>query len=143
MSPAGDALAMLPPSVPRFWIWAAPIGRGRLDQGRQELPADGRATDRRVGRERPEDERVAIELDPAQLVEPPQVEQSLRPQAEAAGQLDEDVGAAGDRAVACLGQQGVSVSEAGRRDERRFDHRAASGAGRRLAARAIDSMILV
>ena len=25
MSPAGDALAMFPPSVPRFWIWAAPI----------------------------------------------------------------------------------------------------------------------
>ena len=25
MSPAGEAFAMLPPSVPRFWIWAAPI----------------------------------------------------------------------------------------------------------------------
>ena len=25
VSPAGEALAMLPPSVPRFWIWAAPI----------------------------------------------------------------------------------------------------------------------
>ncbi len=25
MSPAGEALAMLPPSVPRFWIWAAPM----------------------------------------------------------------------------------------------------------------------
>ena len=24
-SPAGDAFAMFPPSVPRFWIWAAPI----------------------------------------------------------------------------------------------------------------------
>jgi hypothetical protein len=25
VSPAGDALAALPPSVPRFWIWAAPM----------------------------------------------------------------------------------------------------------------------
>jgi hypothetical protein len=25
VSPAGEAFAMLPPSVPRFWIWAAPI----------------------------------------------------------------------------------------------------------------------
>ena len=24
-SPAGEALQMLPPMVPRFWIWAAPI----------------------------------------------------------------------------------------------------------------------
>ncbi len=25
VSPAGEAFAMLPPIVPRFWTWAAPI----------------------------------------------------------------------------------------------------------------------
>ena len=27
VSPAGEALTMFPPSVPRFWIWTAPISR--------------------------------------------------------------------------------------------------------------------
>ena len=32
MSPAGDALARLPPIVPRFWIWTPPIVAARLRQ---------------------------------------------------------------------------------------------------------------
>src|SRR3954470_24062994 len=43
VSPAGEALATLPPIVPRFWIWAAPIvaaastsaGRGPRDSARR------------------------------------------------------------------------------------------------------------
>ena len=56
-----------------------PDRRGRLDQGRQQ--SSRQTAERRIVRVRrqgPERERVAVEGDPAQLVEPPQVEQPLR-----------------------------------------------------------------
>ena len=80
MSPAGEALAMLPPSVPRFWIWAAPIVAGRLDQRRQVLAAQRRPADVGVGRQGPEGQALALGGDPAQLVEAPQVH-GTRPEA--------------------------------------------------------------
>ena len=74
MSPAGEALAMLPPSVPRFWIWAAPIvdaastRAGRYSRQRAE---------RRISVyvvSAPRITAVAIVREAAERVEPPEVE---------------------------------------------------------------------
>ncbi len=48
MSPAGEAFATLPPSVPRFWICGLPTAARGLGQDRQ--PAARRAADRRIAR---------------------------------------------------------------------------------------------
>ena len=52
VSPAGEALATLPPIVPRFWIWAAPIVAAASTSAGQVLAAQRRAADLRVGRQR-------------------------------------------------------------------------------------------
>ena len=41
MSPAGEAFITLPPIVPRFWIWAAPIVAAASAKRRQELRDHG------------------------------------------------------------------------------------------------------
>ena len=97
MSPAGEALAMLPPSVPRFWICAAPIVAAASTSAGQMLAAERGAADVGVRRQRAEDDRIAIERDAAQLVEPPQVDHPLRRLADLAGEADHQVRAAGDR----------------------------------------------
>ena len=61
------------------------------------LATDGRAPDVRVRGQGAEDDLVALETDPAQLVEPPQVDEPCRWLAELAGQGDHEVRAAGDR----------------------------------------------
>ena len=74
VSPAGEALAAFPPSVPRFWIWAAPIVAAACDQPGEMLAAHRRATDLGVGGQGAQDDGLAVERDAAQRVEPPQVD---------------------------------------------------------------------
>ena len=97
MSPAGEALATLPPSVPRFWIWAAPIVAAASTSAGRCSRQTRRAADLRVGRQRAEADRVAVDGDAAQLVEPPQVDDPVGRLAELAGERDHQVRAAGDR----------------------------------------------
>ena len=52
--------------------------RGRLDQHGEMLAAERRAPDLRVRRQGAEGDRVAVDRDPAQLIEPPQVEDRVR-----------------------------------------------------------------
>ena len=74
MSPAGEALAMLPPSVPRFWIWAAPIvAAASTSAGR----CSRQSAERRISVyvvSAPRTSASPLDRDPAQLVEPPQVD---------------------------------------------------------------------
>ena len=74
--------------------------------------------------------------DPAQLVEPPQVEDRVRRLAELAGQGDHQVGAAGDRAAPGRppGSAYASASDA-RAGDGRFDRHRRSAARRRMRDR--------
>ena len=78
VSPAGEAFITLPPIVPRFWICAAPIVAAASTSA-------GRCS-RQIGERRisvyvvsaPSSTVLAADRDPAQLVEPPQVDDALR-----------------------------------------------------------------
>ena len=94
---------------------------GRLDQGRQVLAAERRSPDFRVRRQRAEDDRVAIQGDPAELVEMPQVEHPLGRFAELAGQGDHQVRPAGDRGDRPLAQQRVGGRQVRRAGDGRLD----------------------
>ena len=105
VSPAGEALAAFPPSVPRFWIWAAPIvAAASTSPGRCSRQSAERRISR-VGGQRAEDDRLAVDRDPAQLVEPPQVDDACRRLAQLAGQGDHQVRAAGDRPRGVAGRR--------------------------------------
>ena len=73
---------MLPPIVAAVLDLGRADGRGRLDERRHELAAQGGPADLRERRQRTEDERSLLigaalgrlDGDAAQLVEPPQVE---------------------------------------------------------------------
>ena len=140
VSPAGEAFITLPPIVPRCWICAAPIvAAASTSAGRCSRQIGERRMSVYV-RERAELHGVAADRDPAQLVEPPQVDDALRRRAQLAGELDHQVRAAGDRAVRLLGEQLVRLAQRVRRHHRRLDrHQAAP----RSAASRIASMILV
>ena len=99
MSPAGEALAMLPPSVPRFWICAAPIVAAASARAGQELGDRARAADLGVGGQRAEDQGAAVDADAAQLVQRHRSRTRSGGVAELAGDLDHQVGAAGDGAM--------------------------------------------
>ena len=60
--------------------------RGRLDEGRNVLAADGRAPDVGVGRQRTERRALAVDGDPAERIDRPQVDEALRRLAQLAGQ---------------------------------------------------------
>src|SRR4051812_19377348 len=87
------------------------------------LAAEGGPADVRVGRQRAEADRVTVERDAAQLVEPPQVEDPVRRLTELARQGDHQVRAAGDRS----GRPGpvceprVRLGEVARRRDGRLD----------------------
>ena len=59
----------MPPIVPRFWIWAAPIVAAASTSAGSVLGAERRSTDLRVGREGAEHQRPVADRDPAQLVD--------------------------------------------------------------------------
>ena len=102
--------------------------RGRLDQPGEMLAADGRAADLRVGRQGTEADRVAIDGDAAQRVEPPQVDDALGRFAQLAGQRDHQVGAAGDRPGGAGGEDRVRVGEVARARDGRLDRHRRSAA---------------
>ena len=77
MSPAGEALAMLPPSVPRFWIWAAPMVAAASTRAGQVLAAEGRAANLGVRRQRPEHEGAVVEADALEGVKAREVDHPL------------------------------------------------------------------
>ena len=101
MSPAGEAFAMLPPSVPRFWIWAAPIvAAASTSAGTCSRHSGERRISVYVVRA-PSDERVAVDRDAAEGIDRPQVDDAGRRLAELAGQRDHQVACpTGDRAAA-------------------------------------------
>ena len=104
--------------------------RGRLDQHGEMLATERRAPDLRVGRQGAEADRVALDRDPAQLVEPPQVEDRVRRFTELTGQRDHQVGAAGDRPRRALGEDRVRLGQRARAGDGRFDrHRRSAPAG--------------
>ena len=125
----------LPPSVPRFWIWAAPIVAAASTSAGRCSRQMRRAADVRVGRQRAEHERAAARRDPAQLVEPPQVEHA-RPAAAPSSPViwTMQVGAAGDRPPGrrppASRRVGASASERGRLDRRLERHASGIPAGR-------------
>ena len=117
---------MLPPSVPRFWICAAPmVAAASTSAGR----CSRQTADRRISVyvvSAPIDTRVAVDGDPAQLVEAPQVEHPLGRLAELAGERDHQVRAAGDRPSRRVGEGRVRLGERARAHDRRLDrHRSA------------------
>src|ERR1700730_13712945 len=67
VSPAGEALATLPPIVPRFWICTPPISRAAAGGEGKPLREQGGAEDVPVGGRRPDRKRALANLDPAQL----------------------------------------------------------------------------
>ena len=106
VSPAGDALAMLPPSVPRFWIWAGADRGGGLDQRRDVLAARGRSggspctSSGRRARARRRRWRCRAGVDR------PQVDDARRGSPPARRSADHQVRAAGDRPDRRLGGSG-------------------------------------
>jgi hypothetical protein len=64
VSPAGEALMTLPPSVPRFWIWAAPMVAAASASAGTTRANLGGAPDLGVGRQGADDERIASTLMP-------------------------------------------------------------------------------
>ena len=96
MSPAGDALTMLPPMVPRFWIWTAPmVAAASASTGRCAATSGG-ATQVGLGAQRADDERTRPTRDAPQLVEPPDVQQALGWLADLARDADHQVRATRD-----------------------------------------------
>jgi hypothetical protein len=107
-------LTTLPPSVPRFWICAAPMVAAASARAGYELGHLGGAPQVGVGRQGADDERIGIHVDAAQLVQPPDVEHPARGLADLAGDGDHEVGAAGKgtpRAAIRVGQQGIRLLE--------------------------------
>ena len=92
-----------------------------LDQRRQMLLAQVGAPNVRVGGQRSEHQVAVVDGDAAQLVQPPQVEDALGWRSQLAGDLDHQVGAAGDRPPAVARrQQAIGLGQAGGRLERWF-----------------------
>ena len=82
----------------------------------------------RVRRQGAEDERVAVERDAAQLVEPPQVDDPSGGSPSSPVSRDHQVGAAGDRPDRRLREHRVGLGQRARADDRRLDgHRQPSG----------------
>ena len=78
VSPAGEALATLPPSVPRFWIWTPPTSRAALTSIGRRRRTSARTDEVGVGRQRADAERRLRAARCAQRVEAPEVEESRR-----------------------------------------------------------------
>ena len=126
VSPAGEALAALPPNVPWFWICAAPmVAAASAREGRNSATS----CERRiwVGRRRPDHQRIAIDPDAAQVVQRPQVQDAVGRIADLAGDLHQQVGAAGHRPVRDGSQNLVGLFQGARRDDRRFGIGSAAG----------------
>ena len=62
VSPAGEALAMLPPRVPRFWICIPPDSRARPRPASEAAGTSARADERGIGREGADRERVTLRI---------------------------------------------------------------------------------
>ena len=109
------------------------------------LATQARGPDRRIGRQRAQDERIAVDVDAPELVEPRQVDHPRGRLTELARDPDDDVGAAGDRGDLILagraGKDRVRLGEgAGSLDRRLERHRHGQ---RPPAAIEIASMIFV
>ena len=96
VSPAGDAFATLPPSVPRFWIWTPPTSRAAADEHRQPAPDERRPDDVGIGGERADRQHVAARLESAAARRAATV-QEPRVLQRAEIERDVQVGAAGHR----------------------------------------------
>ena len=141
MSPAGEALTTLPPIVPRFWIWAAPIVAAHRPAPAACSRAAVRAADLRVRRQRADRQHAVADADAAQLVEPPEVEHALGRRADLAGDLDHQVRAAGDRPEGVRRRSSREASRRVRGERRRLDgHRRRSDAPARPCGRDRDRL---
>ena len=117
---------MLPPSVPRFWICAAPIvAAASTSAGR----CSRQSADRRISVyvvRAPRTSAAGLERDAPQRVDPRQVEHPLGDRPELAGDRDHDVRAAGDRAGRARREALVRLEQVpGRVDRRLGRHRLA------------------
>ena len=114
LSPAGDAVAMFPPSVPRFWIWAAPTSAA-ISARTGACSDDERAVAQLgVRRARPHDQGAIRHADPTQLRERREVEVAGRP-GDPGRPFHQRVRAAGERPPATFGEERVRVREGPRR----------------------------
>ena len=137
---------MLPPSVPRFWICAAPIvAAASTSAGRCSRHSAERRISVYVVRA-PRTSASGLERDAAQLVDARQVEHPIRDRPELAGDRDHHVRAAGDRARRAGGEALVGLEQAARRVDRRLGGHVGDSAGRcesTCATAAIASTIFV